>query len=220
MIEAAVLFSDSDRFFLTREQIDVFTVPLGDRYDDEVFDGYFSVYAGAARRYLPKRILEIGTRFGTTGICMMLGLPVGSTVVFRSIDDESYDYGSCFKANRNFQEQVPWADAYCLHHNTFQGLPDDVRQHAPYDLIHIDGNHDKHGVLNDLCLCWPILADGGLILLDDATHPPIRAAIDEFLASLVPLQDVRVRHQDYADVRGHYFIQRARKRGRPRKVAE
>ena len=208
MIEQAELFADKDRFFLQRDQIDCFTVPLGDRYGDDIFEWYFAIYAGVTRKYVPGRIFEVGTRFGATAICMLLGLPAQGNAIFRSIDDESYDYDSCSKANRNFAEQVPWADAKCIHWNSFDTLHPEVVALSPYDLIHIDGNHDKHGVLNDLAKCWPLLAWNGLTVLDDATHPPIKAAIEEWLAKMAPLQDVRVRYQHYTDARGHCFLQK------------
>ena len=88
MTEKAILFTDDERFHLRREQIDCFTVPLGDRYGDDIFDAYFAVYAGVARKYRAARIFEIGVRYGATGICMMLGSgELVESLIYRGIDD-------------------------------------------------------------------------------------------------------------------------------------
>jgi len=209
MIEEAVLFTDADRFYLKREQIDCFTVPLGDRYDDDTFDRYFAVYAGVARKYKPQTIFEIGVRFGCTAICMMLGAAeVVENLVYRGIDDESYDYDSCAKANRNFQEQVPWANARCIRHNAFHGPHEEINRMSPYDLIHIDGHHAYNAVSNELPMCWGLLANKGIIICDDADTPGVQEAIEEFLAELKADTTVLARHQFYSNARNHRYIQK------------
>ena len=211
MVEEFSLFTESDRWELDRAIIDGFTVPLGDRYDDNTFFHYFHDYAGIAHKYIPKKIFEIGVRFGATAISMLLGLQAASEtngVIYRGCDDESYDYDSSSKANRNFQSVVPWANAKCLKHNSFSGLPEEVKSLAPFDLIHIDGNHDKHGVLNDIGICWPILSNGGIIIFDDATHPPIREAINEFLARYQTDASTLIRCQWWDNARGHCYLQK------------
>jgi predicted O-methyltransferase YrrM len=211
MVEEFPIFKEEDRSYLDRDIIDSVTIPLGDRYDDGVFQEYFSDYCGMTKKYLPKKIFEIGVRFGTCALCMLLGLQAAgetSGVIYRGCDDESYDYDSSSKANRNFQSVVPWADAKCLKHNSFSGLPEEVKTLAPFDLIHIDGNHDKHGVLNDIGICWPILANGGIVIFDDATHPPIREAIEEFLSRHQTDASVLIRCQRWNNARGHAYLQK------------
>lgn len=36
-----------------------------------------------------------------------------------------------------------------------------------FDFIYIDGDHDAAGVLVDAVLCWPLLKEGGIMILDD-----------------------------------------------------
>jgi|GEM_PF-2245400 len=58
-----------------------------------------------------------------------------------------------------------------------------------YGCIYIDGSHRAANVLTDIILCWDILADGGILILDDYewTHFPDaplknpKAGIDAFL---------------------------------------
>lgn len=220
MIEEATLFSDADRFFLTREQIDPVTQP-DDTYDDQTYEDYFAIYAGITHKYQPKAIFEIGVRYGCTAICMLLGLPekARADVIYRSVDDESQWFGSCARANRNFAEHAPWVDAHCYRWNAFDGPPPQIAGLA-FDLIHIDGLHAYNATSNELSWCWPLVAPGGIILLDDADTPGVAQAIDEFLALRQQDPDVLVRHQFLSTLRNHYLLQRARKRGRPRKTAE
>jgi Methyltransferase domain len=52
------------------------------------------------------------------------------------------------------------------------------------DLIHIDGNHDRAAVLDDLKSWLPKLRRGGYLVIDDASRPAIRPAIDALDESL------------------------------------
>jgi predicted O-methyltransferase YrrM len=60
---------------------------------------------------------------------------------------------------------------------------------ATFDLIYIDGSHERNEVLVDSLLCWPLLKEGGYIIWDDyylglEDRPPAarpQQAIDLFL---------------------------------------
>src|SRR5437868_3698464 len=57
------------------------------------------------------------------------------------------------------------------------------------DTIHLDAAHDYDSVARDLRAWWPVLRPGGLFIGDDyfadgKTWPEVRAATDEFLASV------------------------------------
>ena len=41
-----------------------------------------------------------------------------------------------------------------------------------FDFIYIDGSHNSRDVLEDAVLCWRLLKDGGLLILDDHRHHP------------------------------------------------
>jgi cephalosporin hydroxylase len=59
-------------------------------------------------------------------------------------------------------------------------------EHMAFDLIYIDGNHDRDAVMVDTCLTWPMLNSGGVLIWDDyeydqpAPHNP-KPAVDHFL---------------------------------------
>lgn len=63
---------------------------------------------------------------------------------------------------------------------------------ASYDFIYIDASHMSAAVLDDACLCWPLLKPGGILIFDDyrfrsevkkPTYTP-KIAIDLFLNAM------------------------------------
>lgn len=56
-----------------------------------------------------------------------------------------------------------------------------------YDFIYVDGNHDAHFVLIDMCMAWKILKKGGIMICDDygwsnrKFNTPPKTAIDNWL---------------------------------------
>lgn len=215
MIESALLFSNEERLIVPRPLIDNLCcqMPINDRYDDSLFMGYFSDYAGMAAKYRPARILEIGVRFGYTAICMMWGLhqtDPQAKVVYRGIDDESY-HPCLVQANYNFLQAVPWADAHAMRYNSItQGIPPEHRILDHWDFVHIDGNHDYLGVANDLERVWQLVSDGGIILLDDAMDipsNPIAQAIKDFVVK-VDNPETRIKIHWQENERWHCYIEK------------
>lgn len=67
-----------------------------------------------------------------------------------------------------------------------------------FGLIHIDGNHDKQAVLDDVRAYLPLLEAGGFLVMDDISWSSIKPAVDEVQATL-PLVYARVdTRNDYA----------------------
>jgi predicted O-methyltransferase YrrM len=209
VLQEAKIFDPSDRYLIDRNIIDDIALPVGDVYGDDVFSEYLADFAGIAKVYKPKRIFEVGTRYGYIGICMLLGAhnnPGSPKPEYLGIDDESYHFGSCDRANQNFAKVVPWASAKCIKFNSFYGLPEGI---GTFDVCHVDGNHDQHGVLNDATRCWPLLNRGGLMLFDDATEGgPVYQGIMEFLVRFENSPEV-VEFQYYPqNLRQHFYLRK------------
>ncbi len=214
MIREAELFSPDEVVHFDRGIIDSVAIPMGDIYGGEVFTDYLSFYSGYAHKFRPKRIFEIGVRFGYSAISMLMGAhknPGSPKPCYIGIDDESYHYGSCAKANENFAQLVPWAEAKATRWNSFSELPPGL---GTFQLVSIDGNHDHHGVLQDLQKTWPLLDVGGVIVLDDAkptnddgTPAPIFRAIRDFLLQFNCSQNI-VEVQLVENLRWHYLIRK------------
>jgi hypothetical protein len=47
-----------------------------------------------------------------------------------------------------------------------------------FGLIHIDGNHDTHAVVQDVVDYLPLLAPGGFVVMDDISWPSVKPAVD------------------------------------------
>lgn len=209
MVKEAVLFDKSERYFIDRLIIDEIALPLNDIYGDEVYTEYNSDYMGLARKYRPKRIFEIGVRYGYTAICMMLAmhkLRGAPKPEFVGIDDESYHAGSCARANEHFERLVPWANARCIKCRSFDGLPADI---GTFDMIHIDGHHEAHAILNDAPKAWPLLNPGGIMIFDDAMEGcSVFQGIQQFLDGFRDGPEV-VEYQYYPDnLRHHVYLRK------------
>jgi len=55
-----------------------------------------------------------------------------------------------------------------------------------FDLIHVDGDHTFEGCMHDMKICWPAVAPGGVMVVDDATYlpGPVRA-VREFTGTII-----------------------------------
>lgn len=205
VIQAELFDANTDSFLFDRALIDAVAFPLGDRYPPEIFTNYFHIYGGLVQRYRPHRILEIGVRYGYTGIVLQLAArAIKLRVEYLGIDDESYHARSCDQANANLRQAIPWANAKAMRWNSFDGLPPNCGE---FDLVHVDGNHDDFGVLNDLQICWPVLNPGGVIVLDDYQMPGIQKGINTFLAVFDGSPEV-LEAQEVQTERGHFLIRK------------
>jgi hypothetical protein len=83
------------------------------------------------------------------------------------------------------------------------------------DLYYVDGGHDAWTCLSDLVLGFPLVKDGGLIIVDDADRryrggrPQVREAIDAFTSCFDGHFDVLYWHQRQVG-----FRKRTHRRGR------
>lgn len=204
VVELELYRHETDAFLFDRNLIDQVAFPLGDRYPIEIMTNYFSHYGGMVKKFKPRRLLEIGVRYGYTGIVFWAAANEASVKNFEylGIDDESYHAKSCNQANDNFRIVGANEQCRCLRWNSFDGIPS---RFGTFDMIHIDGNHESHGVLNDLGHCWPILNVGGFILLDDYYFPEIKAAIHQWLEGYRDADEV-IAVQFVENERGHCYL--------------
>jgi predicted O-methyltransferase YrrM len=50
---------------------------------------------------------------------------------------------------------------------------------SPIDMLHVDGNHDRDAVLQDVERFLPHLNDGGLLVMDDIAWPSVRPVYED-----------------------------------------
>lgn len=50
---------------------------------------------------------------------------------------------------------------------SYKGLPELIDVGASFSFIYVDGSHNARDTLTDLCMTWPLLTKGGVMLIDD-----------------------------------------------------
>jgi len=169
-------------------------------------DTYYGDYCGIAAKYGPRRILEIGVRYGYSGIALCDGaLRSGFTVPrvnYTGIDAECFgaaepggDAYRLYRSNaiaaenfkRFFEPDAVQARFFTLDTQK-EALPPAVTSSA-YDLVNIDGHHSYDGALKDMENTWPLLREGGLVLVDDMGMEEVARAVFHFVQQVTePVQ--------------------------------
>ena len=110
------------------------------------------VYASGA-----KRVLELGTYSGYSALSMAAGLPPGGRIDTCELDE------SRAAVARRYIEQGPYADRIQIHLGP--ALETIGRLEGAFDFVFIDA--DKPNYVNYYEATLPLLADGGLIVVDN-----------------------------------------------------
>jgi predicted O-methyltransferase YrrM len=142
-----------------------------DRY--EAYREQYRVKYDLAKRFNPKRILEIGVRAGYSAYAFLSACPYAA---YTGIDAENGTHGG---------EGGPWMwwARKLLGDRNATFIEADSQEMAgiqgTYDFIHIDGDHTTIGLLHDLSICWPAMSESGVILVDDYDYlKPVQQGCD------------------------------------------
>lgn len=179
---------------------------------------YYASFAGLAKKYQPQDILEIGVRFGYSGIAMCLGALAGGRSVesleyhgidacyFSHPDDPSWLSNDV--AREHFQRMVPGLYLELHRYDTRRGLPEEVNLRlATYDLINVDGDHSFEGCYRDLGNIWPLATPGALVVVDDVGMEDVRRAISLFSGERLAAGEL-AGFQWYQNERGWAILQK------------
>ena len=140
----------------------------------------FEVYNCIGRMFTPKTVLEIGTRRGYSLVGLCKGNKSIETVL--SCDDESYIESSQGVACTNLKKSGYSGEMSFYRMSSHSEEFKNSLKGQKYDYIHIDGDHDKPGVILDLELCLKHLEKGGLMVVDDYNYIiDVKEATDEFV---------------------------------------
>lgn len=195
--------------------------------DIQIFGGhyggksYYADFAGIAKKYAAKSIVEIGVRYGYSGIAMCLGARAGGVENprYRGMD-ACYFSGpqsdprlkgllSNAVATEHFQKHADFADWKLFHCNTqVETWPVTGRRHK-FDLANVDGDHSDAGCFHDLDGIWWMMRDGGVIIVDDTGMSEVRAAVERF----VGLHSHELQWQWYSNERGFAILRKIGKEG-------
>lgn len=147
---------------------------------------YYADFCGLGFKYRPKRVLEIGVRYGYSGMAVCTGAHEAGevSITYTGIDAILLCQDSNAIAEAKFAEFCPWVTTRFFHRNTLiQGLPKKLAREQ-FDYILVDGDHSYEGAFTDLTNCWPLLASGGLLVIDDIGMVNVKRAVDEHTAAL------------------------------------
>lgn len=128
----------------------------------------------------PAAIVEIGSYQGLSAACMAAAHPratlhcVDTFKAENITGNEGDDTLEAFRQHtRPYQERIT---VHCgFSYEMVEATPRDVA------LLFVDGDHSWQGVTNDLRLYGPRLRAGGVLVLHDSAHPPIRRAIERYV---------------------------------------
>ena len=149
---------------------------------------------------LTGNIAEIGVFRGKLLIALAhLARPGERCVAIDIFDDQAKNIdgsgaGSLALLQANFQRHAPdgaelitvKADSLAI---TIDQRVAIARDHGPFRLFSVDGGHTVQHALNDLLMAQDMLADGGVVLLDDVFHrhwPGVTEAVGLFYSKYVP----------------------------------
>jgi predicted O-methyltransferase YrrM len=194
------LFSHQERL-----PVSIGSVADANPTDIHIFGGhwgeqtYYADYGGIGAKFAPASILEIGVRFGYSGISLCHGalqsvkLLGRKKLLYHGMDGEFFggfiagDLLTLRKSNEvaesNFSRFFPDAKlkAEFFHCDTQQEPYPDGVLGRQYDLVNVDGDHSYQGAYNDCSRTWPLLAPGGLMLVDDMSMDGVGPAVREFI---------------------------------------
>ena len=165
----------------------------------------YAWYRAIAAVKAPKRILELGVRYGYAGIAMIKGARHAgvTTPRYTGVDGEMdgletnhtaeiniyrYGYDSSFRiATRDDGATQEVARIMKINtRNTYQ-VVSAVGLH--YDIVHVDGDHSLAGILLELEIARMCVSRNGLILVDDIDTPHVRNEAEVFCRSrgIIPM---------------------------------
>ena len=141
-----------------------------------IFHGedWVSMHAETWRKFLrfdgPIRALEIGSFEGRSAVWFLENLPVSMLTCIDPWDGSCPTLGAAtidaeksFDANmEGFAGRVRKMKGKSRHLLPLLWNPPEM-----FELIYVDGSHEGIDALTDICLCWQLLAFGGILVFDD-----------------------------------------------------
>jgi len=136
-----------------------------------------------SRALRPKRILEIGYRAGYSAMALLAGSPKAEYV---GMDNGGGEAESC-------ADMLDWAERLVKGHYPKARLlwcgsqkpwPAEAVNGGPYDLVFIDGCHEREAARSDLANAWSLMPYGGTAVLHDLWHSSVVAGVCDLLPHL------------------------------------
>lgn len=135
----------------------------------------------------PRKIVEIGSRFGYSLKAIMMGAGRNQTVLYVIDDERDADREPLKILERHFKT---WDAEYervadlAIRREDSQKLvtlmPANCQMGVGFDLGSVDADHSMYGCYHDCGLVWEILRPGGLMVVDDCQPGCVRDGCERF----------------------------------------
>jgi predicted O-methyltransferase YrrM len=180
-------------------------VATGDeKFAEPKFYQYYNVKFQIANFTKPKRIAEIGVRYGYSAYAFLSAVPDASYTGYDllggghggvAVDTFGHVRKILGRDFPNAQVALIHADSQKL--ESLDGC---------FDFVHVDGNHSAAGCLHDCRLAIEALAPGGYILVDDYVYI---SGVNDAVHKFIDEQNGSIeRSFPYPSLRGEYVIQK------------
>ena len=143
---------------------------------------YYHIKYMTAKKFNPKRILEIGVRAGYSACAFLHACPNADYI---GIDADNGTHGGGGGPWVWWAKQLlkKYAFNFKIHKLDSQKLEQIPKEFGTFDFIHIDGDHSYLGAYHDMEICWKALNSKGIMLIDDYDQMPktVGNAVDDFI---------------------------------------
>lgn len=184
--------------------------PGDDQFKQKRFHDYYRTKYEIACERRPKRICEIGVRYGYSAFAFLCGAP--DAQCFIGVDMLGGGHGGVRentfpRVREMLDREFPAVAIYLTHQDTrtLSSLPGSNFPFPPtLDFVHVDGDHSEAGCRHDLLLAIAAAARGGTILVDDYTYiAGVTRAVDKFVVECAARIES---HYCKKSLRGEYII--------------
>jgi len=166
------------------------------------------------KQYHPKLYLEIGVREGAS-LVAVLGADTDNRIrQITMIDPWTAEFGG---TGRGSHDHIDYLldrlkyDGARTYHDTYSKLAlPEVK--GKFDMVLVDGNHSAEMAKHDIFESWKYLSPGGIMVVDDVTHPE-HAYIQDIVMEFIEMKrDEAVLLWLRTEYAGCAVIQKARQR--------
>lgn len=166
---------------------------------------YYRDYTYGSYMHNPASILEVGVKYGYSACAMINGSLMQEDKEIKYVGiDHQYFPNSNVKAEALIKKHFNKVDVTLLNLNLLEVEGKIPGVHGMFDLIHQDAAHTVDGVVHDLCILWPYLKPGGLLVVDDCNYDLPAQGVDAFLHVIKDVRSV----DHIINERGQKYIQK------------
>jgi len=163
---------------------------------------YYPIKSMIAYLCQPQKIAEIGVRCGYSAWAFLQACPAAT---YAGFDAENGTHGGKGGETGKYGE---WAKKLIGDRGTYAVLDTqtvDILPGAPYDFVHVDGDHTTKGTIHDVDVALRSVNIGGYVLVDDYDFiPEVREGVNSFFGFCQDLIDAIY----FKSLRGEYLFRK------------